>query len=476
MKRRQFVNLTTSTALAGVLASAVPGYARNVFPAEYDKYGGWTGKKFKATGFFRVEKDQRWWIVTPEGNAFLSFGINHLYPDLFKGEHNFQEWQKRLNLKDIQDYNKFQPALRKWFLQTCQDFGFNTIGCHNNLAITNNPKPQIAYVQKITFVDIPHWRSEVPDENFVDVFSEDFASHCKALSEKIVQKVKDDPFLLGYFMTDCPLFTEEDCRERPDIIGGAPRKSRVGWPNRLRNLGAEAPGKQAYVKVMTKLYDGQIIRFNETYDSSFSSFEDLLNAKEWRSKSDLSNANERRDNIEFLKAVVDKYYQVSLNAIREFDKNHMFIGDKLNANTDSIDTILPTTSKHTDIIMYQMYGRYDVQETGLDRWKNVVDKPFINGDSAFTMITEDMPRPYGPVADNLEQRAEWTKEFMENAFRRPEFVGWHYCGLIDATNKLARKRNRQHSGLLDQYGKPYPLLQKEISQFTSKMYEVANGK
>ena len=40
---------------------------------ELDRFGGWTGKRFKATGFFRLEKDERWWLVTPEGNAFLSF-------------------------------------------------------------------------------------------------------------------------------------------------------------------------------------------------------------------------------------------------------------------------------------------------------------------------------------------------------------------------------------------------------------------
>ncbi len=123
--------------------------------------------------------------------------------------------------------------------------------------------------------------------------------------------------------------------------------------------------------------------------------------------------------------------------------------------------------------MYQMYGRYEVQKVGLDRWKQVVDKPIMNGDSAFTMITEDMPRPYGPVADNLKQRAEWTKEFMEQAFLRPEFVGWHYCGLIDATNQLARKAARQHSGLIDQYEEPYPLLKKYVKAFTQRMYEVA---
>jgi len=33
-----------------------------------DRFGGWSGKRFRATGFFRVAKDDRWWLVTPEGN------------------------------------------------------------------------------------------------------------------------------------------------------------------------------------------------------------------------------------------------------------------------------------------------------------------------------------------------------------------------------------------------------------------------
>ena len=120
-----------------------------------------------------------------------------------------------------------------------------------------------------------------------------------------------------------------------------------------------------------------------------------------------------------------------------------------------------------------MYARYEVQQPGLDRWSKIADKPFINGDSAFTMITDSMPRPYGPVADNLPQRAEWTDEFFRNAFARPEFVGWRYCGLIDASNLVPRKQDRQHSGLLNGYGEPYPELEKVLKACTDQMYSIA---
>ena len=84
--------------------------------AELDQYGGWTGKKFAATGFFRIEKDERWWLVTPEGNAFLSFGINHLHPHFWKQDYNREAWKKRLGLDNL-DSREFAPALKTWFLQ-----------------------------------------------------------------------------------------------------------------------------------------------------------------------------------------------------------------------------------------------------------------------------------------------------------------------------------------------------------------------
>ena len=378
---------------------------------EIDQFGGWTGKRFKATGYFRLEKNERWWLVTPEGNAFLSFGINHLHADLWRQDYNRKAWQKKLGLDDLNS-REFEPALKAWFLQTCRQYRFNTVGVHTDLAVVNNPQPSMPYMLPIVFVDIPHWKTEVPDSNFKDVFSEEFAAHCDRLAKELAAPARNDPFLLGYAMTDCPLLTEEDCRERTDTIGGARRKARIGWPRRLRNLSAGTPGKTAYVQTMHDLYRGRISDFNATYDTQFDSFAALEATEDWRPHTDLSNGNETRDNIEFLKKVVARYYQTARDAIRRYDPNHLFFGDKLNANTDSLDTVLPVTSQFADIVFYQMYGRYEVQRPGLDRWSKTAGLPVINGDSAFTMIADSMPRPYGPVADSLEQRAEWTAEFF----------------------------------------------------------------
>ena len=474
MNRRQFVgNVLATIGIRPLLGRAAASDAGAVEGT--DRFGGWKGRTFEATGFFRVEKDVRWWLVTPEGNAFLSFGINHLHPDLWNQDYNQEAWKTRLGLGTLNGA-EFRKALRAWFLATCGEYGFNTVGVHTSLGIVNHPRPAMPYMLPIRFVDIPHWKVEIPDENFLDVFDDDFARRCDALARDLAAPARNDPFLVGYAMTDCPLLTEEDCRERPDVIGGARRESRIGWPRRLRNLGPQHQGKKAYVETMQDLYRGDINDFNATYDTQFDSFGALASAKQWRPRTDLSNGNETRDNVEFLKRVVAKYYQTARDAIMRYDPNHLFVGDKINANTDSLDTVLPVTSRFTDIVFYQMYARYEVQKPGLDRWSELVDKPLINGDSAFTMITETMPRPYGPVADSLEERADWTAEFFRNSFARPEFVGWHYCGLIDASNLVPRKRERQHSGLLDGYGEPYPVLKEALAGCVAEMYDIATGR
>ena len=68
-----------------------------------------------------------------------------------------------------------------------------------------------------------------------------------------------------------------------------------------------------------------------------------------------------------------------------------------------------------------------------------------------------------------------SSEIFRNAFARPEFVGWHYCGLIDASLLVPRKWRRQHSGLLDGYRNPYPALEKVLKTCSNEIYSIAQA-
>ncbi|RLD23075.1 MAG: hypothetical protein DRI70_09855, partial [Bacteroidetes bacterium] len=65
MNRRNFLKNGSALVLGSTLVDP-----HNFLPrfnkGERDQYGGWTGLKFEATGFFHLVKGKRWWLVTPE--------------------------------------------------------------------------------------------------------------------------------------------------------------------------------------------------------------------------------------------------------------------------------------------------------------------------------------------------------------------------------------------------------------------------
>jgi len=303
----------------------------------------------------------------------------------------------------------------------------------------------------------------------------EFEALCDRCARELVEPLADDPFVLGFSMTDCPIFTDLDAQGRGMTVHGAPRPELPTWPKLLRNLSSDAPGKQAYVCTMRRLHGDDVAAFNTTYSTDFASWDALAAAVDWRPETDYENEAELRDNEEFLKECVDTYYHKAKDALRRYDTNHMFFGDKINANSDTLDTVLDITSQYTDLVFYQMYGRYEKQREILDRWTARVGKPFLNGDSSFSFTSKMMPNPYGPHAKDQTERAEWTREFVELAFARSDFVGWHICGILDTWKTMVNKADKQHAGLMTPTGEFYPEMEQVVRELSARLYEIALG-
>ena len=69
-------------------------------------------------GFFRLAKENGvWWFLTPEGNKFVSLGINHIEPVLICSDNNKELFIKKYG-KDLIDKdgrpNKKGIAAKRW--------------------------------------------------------------------------------------------------------------------------------------------------------------------------------------------------------------------------------------------------------------------------------------------------------------------------------------------------------------------------
>lgn len=462
MRRRSFIQ---GAALAALGAAAPP---RAGDFTQRDKFGGCPAVRFESAGFFRLERRDRWWFVTPEGNGFLSLGMNHVHPNWLNQAHNLEHWRREFGAERYNDV-QWKAGLRAKLIADLKAFGCNTLGVHNRYQDIQPALP-ISWIKSIRFVKSDHWL-EPEQMEFPDVFAPEFEHHCDRLAQRETSPLRNDPWLLGYAMTDCPIFTEIDAASRPTHTYGAARGATRTWPRVLRNLPASAPGKQAYVELMRIRHSSWILHFNEVYGTDFTSWEELLKAENWRLDTDPANARELRDNRDFLEQIVERYYSVTTGAMRRHDPNHLVFGDKLNANTDSGDAVVQITAKHTDLVFYQMYGRWQEQRPVVARWAKATGKPCFNGDGGFALPGSLMPNPHGPHAVDPDHRAEMTREYCEHMFAQNDFVGWTVCGWMDTPNTMPRKLIKQHAGVQDPFGKHHQPLVSALNDFSRRMYQ-----
>jgi len=505
-QRRDFLKLAGmgSAALGasyiGMAAKSIN--SKNAVLTGRDKYGGCTDIHFEPTGFFRLEKADRWWLVTPEGNAFLSFGANHVDIRNIMASYNKEFWAKKFGIGENADSKAFLPGFEKKVKDDLKAFGMNTLGTHSGTGMYSE---SIANdVVNCRMVDICHYMTPTEDD-FPDVFSDDFVKHCDQRARAIAAPRKDDPFVIGYSMTDCPILTDPESWPHDYNVYGWRTDQKPTWSQVLRNKGENSPGKRVYVSAMRQIYHNSIREFNDTYNTDFKSFDDLLQATQWRRRPQYSNSREGRDNYEFLLKVVDRCYEVEVAAIRKHDPNHIILGDKFQGNRMGLevpDEIIALCGKHFDLIFFQKYTVWHDLEPLLNKFARFGGgKPIYMGDSSINVPNENMPDPFGPQCVNQKIRAEVFKKVFYSSYARNDFVGWDWCGWMDlwakdpdqaraerfekaalaaaeATGQQIRigLRDPRHGGVQDPYGNYDQPIQKAMKEFSEKMYDIAIGK
>ena len=432
------------------------------------QYGGCTDITFEARGFFYLHRDRRWWFVDPDGNAFLALGTNHIEPGRAVHDYNRAYWANRFGLEVDAPLPSFLPGLTQKVKQDCAAFGFNSLGCHNPDSWYS---AEIPYIKRVEFLKICHYMHPTRDD-FLDVWGDGYRLHVDRLVDELVAPCKDDPYLMGYFMTACPIYTELEAAARPNCIHGMARPASPTWPNVLRNLDASEPGKQKYLAFIRERYGDSIEAFNDVYDTEFTSFADL-ERRNWRPGVDQQNAREIEDNSQFLFMIVDQAYRTQTEAIRRVDGNHLIFGDKLNGNADTRDEVVTIAGKYFDLIFYGYYAFYDDHKALLDRWSKLTDKPFFSADASINVPSREVPSPFGPHCPTQEDRAERTHELLAGCFSRDDFVGWHWCGWMDQWHVGETPLGKQHGGLQDPFGNYHLPMLHVFSQFSALMYDRA---
>ncbi len=438
----------------------------------FDKYGGLRSKtidSYDGSGYFRThrEDDGRWWLVTPDGNAFLSFGVNHFHSHLWTQDNNREVWEERFNGKA--NSQEWGDGYHNYAKEIFGYANFNTFGYHNysqdERHLTSREKfaPYFAIYSPLR---ISHYLA--PDKSlFIDIFSPAYAELCRKEALEYVAPNVEDKMIIGYAMADCPHFTENQARKRDAQGEDCQTFSRV-----IRNMGNQSEGKAKYVETMKSQHNDNIASFNKIYGTHFKSWSALQAAEDWYIAASVTDSEaELLDNNAFALLCVEQYYKVAREEFKKIDTNHLFVGDKIDGNVsreDEFKILIEGAKDYIDLVMIQCYGLADYQEDVHRRITDVVDLPIMNGDGGFySTDNPDLPMPYPPRAESEQQRIEWIMEYAKSAYANPNYVGFNTCGVIDSHET----GQAQKQGIVKFFGERYEGVFEAFVEIAANQYK-----
>ena len=130
------------------------------------------------------------------------------------------------------------------------------------------------------------------------------------------------------------------------------------------------------------------------------------------------------------------YYKTTHDAIRRYDKRHLLLGDRYEANAPIAMEVIKAALPFVDVLSFQDF-RNPVEH--LDEWHKKTGKPVLLADAAgVDMRSKAAFRP---------NNGTWYAETLAALHKNPGCIGFHLCGAYQR-NKARRR------GLLDEMEVP----------------------
>lgn len=131
------------------------------------------------------------------------------------------------------------------------------------------------------------------------------------------------------------------------------------------------------------------------------------------------------------------YYQTTHDAIRRYDKHHLILGDRYEANAPIAMEVINAAKPYVDVLSFQDF-RDPVQH--LDEWHKRTGKPVLLADAA-KMKWQTKPGEF------TRNNGKWYADTLAALHENPGCIGFHLCG--------AYQRNKaRRYGLLDEMERP----------------------
>ncbi|WP_372947262.1 hypothetical protein [Mariniphaga sp.] len=455
--------------LKNLLESQFENASITTFPDNWSKYGGWKAKQFEATGFFRTHHDgNRWWLVDPEGYAFVSVGVDCIRDNatgVISGQEDLLEWVPDKNdpvFKDafsgrgemvLLDYYKtnlmrvFGENWREnWETITSgqiREFRLNTIANWSDIDYARKAKiPYVLPLSEFPSTEVKLFR------DFPDVFSAGYLENAKRFANQL-ENFKGDPYLIGYFLRNEPHWA----------FGSHDIAFEMFATTQL------SESKNMFARWLSTQYPN-IGEFNQNWNLELESFEALTR----QTFDEYPSEKAKEDFWQFSEILVKQYVNVPCDEVEKVDPDHLNLGMRYAWISSDL---LYKAGDRFDVFSINGYGNPGPPKT--EEIARISGKPVMIGEFHFGATDRGLPATGIQGALTQEERGKAYRYYLEQGLARPELIGIHYFQWLDQPIFGRFDGENYNIGFMDICNRPYKELVEAAIKSHSKMYEVASG-
>jgi hypothetical protein len=318
--------------------------------------------QLNSRGFFTVgRRNGRWWFVSPEGEAFFSIGLNHIDSATLRYTENGDLWRR-----------KYGNSMERWLRKVRGDlleWGFNTVG----------------WVQEVV---TRHDRNHRHSRNYT--FEE--------------YQWLDMPYCHMLPFIDSHQWENETIH--PDIMG----KSFEDWCDYVA---------RAWCGRFSD--DPKLIGY---FYSDCPTWVHVREANKWKGPLFDPKRLETKAGRKELFELATRYYKVTHDAIRRYDKNHLILGDRYEARAALPEQVVRAAMPYVDVLSFQCFGGAKIVGEKLGHWAKFSDRPVLLADSSVRIRSVSAGGERKPHRQDPQGYADTMRELQ----RIPQCVGFHLCG------------------------------------------------
>jgi hypothetical protein len=333
--------------------------------------------KYKPGSFFSIRKIKgRHLLFSPDNKPFYSIGMNHIDSSALRHPENLHIWNE-----------VFENSQEKW-LQSVKHhltmWGFNTVGWVQELVnrgYTTDRHSRNFIYDEYQWLDMPYCHM-LPFANF---------HHWDSIHIH-------------------PDFSDQGFEDWCDYVAREHCARMANDPKLIAYF---------YIDCPTWLHTKS---WSEWKDPLFDP--EMLSTEAGRSE---------------LFAMATRYYKVTHDAIRRYDKNHLIFGDRYEAREPIVKEVLLAARPYVDAIAFQHFAPPEEIKSNLEFWHEITGMPVLVADSSPVIKSPDGIMVHNP---------EGYREVYEVLREVTSCIGFHLCGGY-IQNRVRRK------GLLDPDNQPF---------------------